>query len=468
MTRRDARKRPSGFGPVWGWTGIALLLLAISSGIAEESAGGEIPQIHRLRIVADSLGTRIQIAFSGDIETLELTDPPRWAVDLSPALLDLAPRPAFLQEEVDLGALQAVRVAQYQPEPEPVVRITLVLREPRPLSIVRQGRTTVLQLRPGPGDRSGELVLPRGPNAQGAREGALRARRLRPLQEPEPVRERALRRVLLEAQEAVLADRPDRAMDRLALGMRLYPETPGVDAARLFWQLLVPLTSRPLLVSLFPEPEEDAEAWLQETTYDRLLQVAMQIGDVRHAGRILEAWARGHLGSPHWAQRTLEFVDLLLLRGRNDPAARWIDRIPEGDLDEGLRARVRLQRARVLLARGETGAARDLLERLARETSGRARQEARLLLADTLFRTEDVASALEHYLAVAREGTDPGKRSWALYRAGVCQERLEAWDAARQSFRDVVSSYPDSPWASLAQEHLECLGLLDLASGTGS
>ena len=49
--------------------------------------------------------------------------------------------------------------------------------------------------------------------------------------------------------------------------------------------------------------------------------------------------------------------------------------------------------------------------------------------------------------------TNDGSRAWALYRVGLCQQRLAQWEQADQTFASVQQKYPGGEQARRAMEH---------------
>ncbi|MBU1701730.1 MAG: tetratricopeptide repeat protein [Candidatus Eisenbacteria bacterium] len=109
-------------------------------------------RVEWIEIHADSTGTHLRVPFTGAPSTLRLDNPPRWAVDIKPARQGLGKTIALWTSVVDLGAIKTLRVGQFRLGPEPVVRLTLVLSEPRELTVDSDGLELLLRLEPKPGD----------------------------------------------------------------------------------------------------------------------------------------------------------------------------------------------------------------------------------------------------------------------------------------------------------------------------
>ncbi|MBD3337001.1 MAG: hypothetical protein GF355_15920, partial [Candidatus Eisenbacteria bacterium] len=62
---------------------------------------------------ADSSGTHIRVPFDGDVDLLQLDEPPRWAIDMRPARKTLGGAGALWSAAAELGALTRMRLGQF-------------------------------------------------------------------------------------------------------------------------------------------------------------------------------------------------------------------------------------------------------------------------------------------------------------------------------------------------------------------
>jgi len=77
----------------------------------------------------------------------------------------------------------------------------------------------------------------------------------------------------------------------------------------------------------------------------------------------------------------------------------------------------------------------------------------RASLANVAYFQEDFTTARGHWLAAQKNLPDKDSRAWALYRVGLCEQRLGRFGEADKTFGQVQRSYPDSEQARRAREH---------------
>lgn len=94
--------------------------------------------------------------------------------------------------------------------------------------------------------------------------------------------------------------------------------------------------------------------------------------------------------------------------------------------------------------------ARELLTKVKSE---RHRSWAAIALADVEMALNNRDEACRRYRAIARASRGPT----ALYRSGECLEESGEMEAARETFREVVTGYKDTPEALLAGEKLSAM-----------
>jgi tetratricopeptide (TPR) repeat protein len=74
-------------------------------------------------------------------------------------------------------------------------------------------------------------------------------------------------------------------------------------------------------------------------------------------------------------------------------------------------------------------------------------------LANTSYWLDDYPSAQQQWTAAYESLDDPAAKSFALYRIGLCQQRLEQFAQADQTFGKVQQGFPNSDSAKRAREH---------------
>ena len=103
-----------------------------------------------------------------------------------------------------------------------------------------------------------------------------------------------------------------------------------------------------------------------------------------------------------------------------------------------------LGRSEALLAEGKTDAAIEVLQQLSRAAPDRIAIWASL--GDVLRRNERFSEGAEAYDRALALVEGDARDFWGLYYArGICQERLDKWDAAEADFRKALDLSPDQP-----------------------
>jgi tetratricopeptide (TPR) repeat protein len=103
-----------------------------------------------------------------------------------------------------------------------------------------------------------------------------------------------------------------------------------------------------------------------------------------------------------------------------------------------------LGRSDALLAEGKTDAAIEVLQQLSRAAPDRIAIWASL--GDVLRRNERFSEGAEAYDRALALVEGDARDFWGLYYArGICQERLDKWDAAEADFRKALDLSPDQP-----------------------
>ena len=93
----------------------------------------------------------------------------------------------------------------------------------------------------------------------------------------------------------------------------------------------------------------------------------------------------------------------------------------------------------------------------ARGTVTAARCQA--LIADTYVMQNQLEDAVKEYFRVYLNHQHEALRAQALFQAAACEVRLSRKDAAIRDFRDLLSTFPESPLAPQAKEELLKLGV---------
>jgi tetratricopeptide (TPR) repeat protein len=466
--------------------GVAAGILRFALAFPAQTAPSPPAVVNFITIDAAADTTAVLLPPAETATVLMLQDPPRWAVDLRPARLKTHVGGRLWEGAPRLGGLEAVRLGQFRAEPDPVVRVTLVLKDDRPLAIARTPAGWRLTMPAMPGDSVGTGRFPKASEAasgaaaeaedpQVPAAGIDVATEVAPAagidsaaavdESAAPGTSSPVGRLLVTAQEAVIDGRPDRAMEALTLGLRLYGGAEGTGAMRLLWHIMVPLTSRPAAVSLFAAGDAAEAAWIAEGTYGALAGVALGQESLAGTERVLRAWKAGHRPAETWAGSAMDLIDLQILRGHAAGAAEWIAFIPRDGLGTAETDRLLRLEAELRIAEGNPRAAEEILTSVmstAREPSAAA---ARLRLADLLHDRGAFQDALDLYEEGMEAGGGTEDRSWATYRAGVCKEELGDWSGAAATFNALLEAAPRSRWSDLARRHLSLLAMASPDAG---
>jgi tol-pal system protein YbgF len=95
---------------------------------------------------------------------------------------------------------------------------------------------------------------------------------------------------------------------------------------------------------------------------------------------------------------------------------------------------------------------------LRRYPQGQYTDNARYWLAETYYVQRNYPAALAEYDRLVQLSPNSGKVPGALLKIGYIQYEQQAWDLARTALKQVVTRFPDSTEARLAQARLEKLG----------
>ena len=83
---------------------------------------------------------------------------------------------------------------------------------------------------------------------------------------------------------------------------------------------------------------------------------------------------------------------------------------------------------------------------------------SQFMIAETWFFENEYKKALDGYLVVKIKFKSlPVWQQRALYQIGQCDEALENWDKAAESYRELLKKYPESDYAESAQKRLTAL-----------
>lgn len=99
-----------------------------------------------------------------------------------------------------------------------------------------------------------------------------------------------------------------------------------------------------------------------------------------------------------------------------------------------------------------------LYEQVTKLTDAEPAARARFMIGEIHFEQKKHQEALKDYFEVAYAYAFPKWQAAAQYEAGRCFEVLGKLDQARQSYKEVVDKYANSPQAPLARERLTALG----------
>ena len=81
--------------------------------------------------------------------------------------------------------------------------------------------------------------------------------------------------------------------------------------------------------------------------------------------------------------------------------------------------------------------------------------KSQLMIAETCFLQQDYKQALPEYLKVYSLYQFPEWQAPALFQAAVCDEHLDQWASAVQSYETLIKEFPKSEHAAKAQDRLE-------------
>ena len=105
-------------------------------------------------------------------------------------------------------------------------------------------------------------------------------------------------------------------------------------------------------------------------------------------------------------------------------------------------------------ANADLAAARALYEQaLAQKPPEPEESKIRSALANVAYFQDDFTTALGNWNAATKNLPTQEDRAWAMYRIGLCQQRLGRFDQANNTFEQVQRTYPGSEQARRAKEH---------------
>ncbi len=103
--------------------------------------------------------------------------------------------------------------------------------------------------------------------------------------------------------------------------------------------------------------------------------------------------------------------------------------------------------------------ARTAFERTLSDPNSRGTEtaaKAQLLIAETYWHQEDWSEAQKAYLKVYHiYKTYPEWQAPALYQAALCDEKLEQWNKAKETYEEVQAEFPTSPFSEKAAKRLQ-------------
>jgi tetratricopeptide (TPR) repeat protein len=150
----------------------------------------------------------------------------------------------------------------------------------------------------------------------------------------------------------------------------------------------------------------------------------------------------------------IELGELHFERGEFEPAIKLfseaLDKEPPADLTDKLRLRI----AACRMARGDFKAALAQLDTLTRAKENPLAGPAHRRAAECLIRGDYLDEAIRR-LALFRDQeafqNQPGVSDAALVRLGQVLARLKKWDQSQDAFAQLLSRFPDGPWANEAR-----------------
>ena len=75
-------------------------------------------------------------------------------------------------------------------------------------------------------------------------------------------------------------------------------------------------------------------------------------------------------------------------------------------------------------------------------------------LANAAYHLDDYPAALREWRSAYPLLDDPGSQAWTLYRVGVCQQRLNQFSDADQTFAEVQKNFPNTEPARASASHV--------------
>ncbi len=99
-----------------------------------------------------------------------------------------------------------------------------------------------------------------------------------------------------------------------------------------------------------------------------------------------------------------------------------------------------------------------LYEQVTAKTDREIAARARFMVGEAFFEKKDHAEAVRNFFKVAYGYSYPTWQANAQYEAGRCFEILKKTEQALKSYKEVVTKFPDSDKAKLAQERVAALG----------
>jgi TolA-binding protein len=163
-------------------------------------------------------------------------------------------------------------------------------------------------------------------------------------------------------------------------------------------------------------------------------------------------------------QKALEATRKALTVGQNDQAIAqadaYLQRSPRGaGASEALYLRGRAYEQRTASSAAEAtanlrAARASYVEALSRSPRSNLEAYVRTSLGNVAFYEEDYTTALTQLASAYEHLNKPELQSWALYRMGLCQQRLGRFVEADRSFALVEQTFPRTQPAPYAREHM--------------
>lgn len=276
-----------------------------------------------------------------------------------------------------------------------------------------------------------------------------------PAEPSEVVRERAARRILVQAVEAWTAGQAARALSLCERVRRHYAPYPSAQQSLVLErEIHLAQGDRALAASLPAYPVVPDSGVIPLQGFLRFLEEHWKREQVDQIERLAETWGAFYPGGS-WLERTRFALGEHYYRNRDLPRAeQYLASIAHED---SLGPRALAMRARLRDEAGDKEGALALYEMLATLEPGPYQLRGLARTADLQFQSGEVDSALAVYRVIESSAPDPTETPWAMFQIGNCHTLLGDPRSAARAYEKVIADFPTSYWAEAARSQLQSL-----------